>query len=99
MKINLDSLSLNSAISWMDLSKNVGAETAGNLVSTFAYGQLKLKELYQKVQAEVMNTLKDSNDTALRKLIVTGLPERYFEDQDFEQFVHSLRCLARSNDC
>jgi hypothetical protein len=43
-----------------------------------------------------MNTLNDSNDTGLRKLVLTGLPEEYLINKDFELFIHSLRCLARS---
>lgn len=30
-----------------------------------------------------MNTLNDSNDTALRKLVLTGFPEEYFGSKDF----------------
>lgn len=83
MKINLNSLAVNENIPFMDLSKNVSHEKAKKFVKTYNYGDMELKDLYNKIQEEVMNTLNDSNDTALRKVVLTGLLDKYLQSPDF----------------
>jgi hypothetical protein len=67
----------------MDLAKNANQEKARKFVKTFSYDTMQLNTLYSKIQEELMNTLNDSNDTGLRKLVLTGLPEEYLTHKDF----------------
>ena len=83
MNITLNTLAVSDSIPFMDLSKSINFETTKKLVKTFDYDRMQLRDLYTKIQGEIMNTLSDSNDTALRKLVLTGFPEELLLHKDF----------------